>query len=71
MTTNHQPIHDMNTTTQNPLQSNPPVKPVLKLGLDVDLQQVTVTIQCEPQHRRAEPKIVAARYGSASQLSSI
>ncbi|MGA3284671.1 MAG: hypothetical protein ABSD57_09470 [Verrucomicrobiota bacterium] len=40
----------MNTTTQNSPQSNPPVNPVLKLGLDVDLQQITVTVQGAHQH---------------------
>ncbi len=46
--TNHQPNHDMNTPSQNPSQSNP--HPVLKLGLDVDLKQITVTVQCDHQH---------------------
>jgi transposase len=61
MKTNHQPIHDMDTTTQNPLQGNPPVKPVLKLGLDLDLQQVTVTIQCDHQHLKPAQSFSVAR----------
>src|ERR1017187_6134588 len=48
MKTNHQPNHDMNTTTQNPTQGNP--NPMLKLGLDVDLQQITATVQTDHQH---------------------
>lgn len=40
----------MNTTSQNPTQCNPPVKPLLKLGLDIDLKQITVTGQCDHQH---------------------
>src|SRR5580693_9407626 len=50
MKTQPQPMHDMNTTPQNSSQGNPPVKSVLKLGLDVDLQQITATIQCDHQH---------------------
>lgn len=39
----------MNNTPQNPPSSNPQVKSIFKLGLDVDLQQITVTIQCGHQ----------------------
>ena len=39
----------MNTTTQNPPSSNPQVKITFKLGLDTDLQQITVTIQADHQ----------------------
>jgi transposase len=40
----------MNNTTQNQEQSNPAVASVLKLGLDVDLQQITATVQHDHQH---------------------
>jgi len=57
--TNHQPIHDMNTTTQNPAQSNP--RPLLKLGLDVDLRQITVTVQSDHQHPKPAQSFSVAR----------
>ena len=38
----------MNNTTQNPTDGNP--QSVLKLGLDIDLQQITVTVQADHQH---------------------
>jgi transposase len=40
----------MNTTTQNPAKSNPSAASAIKLGLDVDLKQITVTVQCDHQH---------------------
>ncbi|MGA9779662.1 MAG: hypothetical protein WBS33_15450, partial [Verrucomicrobiia bacterium] len=40
----------MNTPSQNPSQSNPSVASTIKLGLDVDLKQITVTVQCDHQH---------------------
>jgi transposase len=39
----------MNNTTQNPVQSNAAVLAVIKLGLDVDLQHITVTVQSDHQ----------------------
>ncbi len=42
----------MNTTTQLATQDHPQVPSVLKLGLDVDLQQITVTVQ----HDHQQPK---------------
>jgi len=42
-------FHDLNITTQNPIRSNATLRPVLKLGLDVDLKQITVTIQADHQ----------------------
>jgi transposase len=39
----------MNNTTQNPPQGNLLVKSVLKLGLDVDLKQITATLQYDHQ----------------------
>jgi transposase len=38
----------MNTTSQNPPQGN--LNPMLKLGLDVDLQKITITVQSDHQH---------------------
>ena len=51
----------MNTTTQNPTQSNLPVKSVLKLGLDVDLQQIAVTVQSDHQHPKPAQRFPVAR----------
>ena len=51
----------MNTTPQNSPQSNPPVKPVLKLGLDVDLKQITATLQCDHQHPKPATSFTVAR----------
>ena len=39
-------LHDMNTTAQNPTQSKSPLPQVFKLGLDVDLKNILVAIQC-------------------------
>jgi transposase len=50
MKNNTQPIHGMNNTTQITTQDNPQVKSILKLGLDVDLRQITVTVQHDHQH---------------------
>ena len=44
---NLKPIHDMNTKSQNPTQSNPARRQVFKRGLDVDLQYVVTAIQCD------------------------
>ena len=44
---NLKPIHDMNTTAQNRTQSNPALRQVFKLGLDVDLHFVVTAIQCD------------------------
>jgi transposase len=38
----------MKTTTQNPSEGNP--QSMIKLGLDIDLQQITVTVQHDHQH---------------------
>ena len=64
MKTNHQPIHDMNNTTQIAPQDNSQVKSILKLGLDVDLKQITVTVQSDHQHPKpaqsfSVPRLVA------------
>src|SRR6516165_2669221 len=61
MKTNNQPYHDMNTSTQNPPQGNPAIKPVIKLGLDVDLQQITVTAQYDHQHPKPAQSFTVAR----------
>jgi transposase len=50
MTKTNQPNHGMNNTTQIATQDNPQVKSILKLGLDVDLRQITVTVQHDHQH---------------------
>jgi transposase len=54
----------MNNTTQIPTQCNPTVKSVLKLGLDVDLKQITATVQCDHQTpkpaRRFTPESLVA-----------
>lgn len=39
----------MTTTTQESSENKSPVKPVLKLGLDVDLKQITATLQADHQ----------------------
>ena len=44
------PIHDPNTSTVNPAQSNPALaagRHVFKLGLDVDLKNIVTAIQCD------------------------
>ncbi len=51
----------MNTTPQNPPQGNPSLKPMLKLGLDVDLQQITVTVQSDQQHPKPAMSFSVAR----------
>jgi transposase len=56
-----QPNHDMNNTPQNSSQSNSPVKATLKLGLDVDLKQITATIQCDHQHPKPAQSFTVAR----------
>lgn len=61
MKTNNQPIHDMNNTTQNSSQGNIAVRAVFKLGLDVDLQQITATIQCDHQHPKPAQSFTVAR----------
>ena len=38
-------LHDLNISTQNPSQSNATLRPLLKLGLDVDLKNLVVAIQ--------------------------
>ena len=40
----------MSTSTQITAQSNPTIQSLIKLGLDIDLQQITVTIQHDHQH---------------------
>src|SRR3974390_3103163 len=57
----NQPIHDMNTSTQNPPQGNPAIKSFIKLGLDVDLQQITVTTQYDHQHPKPAQSFTVAR----------
>jgi transposase len=61
MKTNDQTHHDMNTSTQNPPQGNPAIKSVIKLGLDVDLQQITVTAQYDHQHPKPAQSFTVAR----------
>jgi transposase len=51
----------MNTPSQNPSQINPPVTSVLKLGLDVDLKQITATNQCDHQHPKPAQSFSVAR----------
>ena len=51
----------MNNTTQNPPASNLQVKATLKLGLDVDLQQITVTIQYDHQTPKPAQSFTLAR----------
>jgi transposase len=51
----------MNTSSQNQPQGNPPVKSELKLGLDVDLQQITATIQCDHQHLKPAQNFTTVR----------
>jgi len=51
----------MNTTTQNPPQSNPPIASVLELGLDIDLQQITVTVQHDHQHPKPPQSFTVPR----------
>ncbi|MGH7980197.1 MAG: hypothetical protein ACREE6_12555 [Limisphaerales bacterium] len=40
----------MNKTAQNSTQGNPAVKSLIKLGPDVDLKQITGTVQWDHQH---------------------
>ncbi|HWN93702.1 MAG TPA: hypothetical protein VNT99_01605 [Methylomirabilota bacterium] len=65
------PIHDGNTSTAIPAQSNPalsapaappPARHVFKLGLDVDLQSVVTALQWD----RITLAFVARRAGTAS-----
>ena len=51
----------MNTPSQIQPQCNPPVKSALKLGLDVDLKQITATIQCDHQHPKPAMSFTPAR----------
>ena len=51
----------MNTTAQNATQINPSVRSVLKLGLDVDLKQITVTVQSDHQHPKPAQSFSVAR----------
>src|ERR1041385_2497761 len=65
------PIHDRNTSTPSPGQSNPavsapraPVRHVFQLGLDVDLRWVVTAIQCDhgaikPAHKWTRPQLLA------------
>lgn len=57
MKTKIQPTHDMTTKTQTPAVN----KPLLKLGLDVDLQQITVTVQCDHQHPQPAQSFTVVR----------
>lgn len=54
-----QPNHDMTTTTQPLPPDKSPV--ALKLGLDVDLQQITATVQCDHQHPKPAQSFTAER----------
>lgn len=51
----------MNTTTQIPIQNNSQVPSVLKLGLDVDLRQITATVQHDHQHPKPAQSFTLAR----------
>lgn len=51
----------MNTSTQNHASSNPQVKIIFKLGLDTDLQQITVTIQADHQMPKPAQSFTVAR----------
>jgi len=51
----------MNTTTQIATQDNSQVPSLLKLGLDVDLQQITVTVQHDHQHPKPARSFTVAR----------
>jgi hypothetical protein len=51
----------MNNTTQTAIQDNSQVQSVLKLGLDVDLRQITVTVQYDHQHPKPAQSFNATR----------
>ena len=51
----------MNNTPQTAPSGNPQVKVTFKLGLDVDLQQITVTIQANHQMPKPAQSFTAAR----------
>ena len=56
-------LHDRNTTAQNPTRSNP-ARLAYKLGLDVDLRNIVVAIQCDhgtikPAQKFSRPQFIA------------
>ena len=51
----------MTNTTQIATQDNPQVQSALKLGLDVDLQQITVTVQHDHQHPKPAQSFTVPR----------
>ncbi len=51
----------MNNTAQNHLSGNPQVKSTVKLGLDVDLQQITATTQYDHQTPKPAQSFTVAR----------
>ncbi|MGH7990424.1 MAG: hypothetical protein ACREDS_09590, partial [Limisphaerales bacterium] len=55
---------DMNNTTQNSEQGNPTVKSLIKLGLDVDLKQMTGTAQWDHQHPKPAMSFLPERLAS-------
>lgn len=59
MKTNSQPTHDLTTTAQ-PAPADKS-RPLIKLGLDVDLQQITATVQCDHQHPKPAQSFTVAR----------
>lgn len=59
MKTIAQPTHDLTTTTQ--VAATDKSRPVLKLGLDVDLQQITATVQTDHQHPKPAQSFTVAR----------
>ena len=54
-------LHDMNTTAQNRTQSNPALRQVFKLGLDVDLHFAFTAIQCDQGAIALAQKFTRAR----------
>lgn len=54
-------LHDQNITPQNPPPGNARAGAILKLGLDVDLQQITVTVQSDHQTPKPAQSFTAAR----------
>lgn len=54
-------MHDTNIKRQNPTSSNAAVRSVIKLGLDVDLQQLTVTLQHDHQQPKPAQSFTVAR----------
>jgi transposase len=59
MKTNIKPTHDLTTTTQLGAGDKP--RPVIKLGLDVDLKQITATVQYEQQNPKPAQSFTAGR----------